>query len=74
MIDGTTPIRLEPPRRIRYLSPYSAKIKRLADEVSGLTLLETLDLTELLKQILGLGSMCVVVRRMQGREGTGLWG
>ena len=34
----------------------SLKMRRLADEVANLTLLETLDLTELLKEKLGLAS------------------
>ena len=37
----------------------SAKIKKLADEISQLTLLETLDLTDLLKDILGLSGRYV---------------
>ena len=37
----------------------SAKVKRLADEISHLTLLETLDLTDILKDILGMSNRCV---------------
>ncbi|RYG42183.1 hypothetical protein EON68_02155 [archaeon] len=33
---------------------YSAKISRLAEELSGLTLLETMDLTDLMKEKLGM--------------------
>lgn len=38
---------------------YSAKIVRLADELVGLTLLEAMDLTDMMKQKLGYTDRCV---------------
>lgn len=57
-----------------YVASCSAKIKRLADEIGHLTLLETLDLTDLLKDMLGMSSSDLLLPFAPGGGGGGAGG